>query len=113
MKSLVLAFSLIAFAASAYANDAKQKSSDASKPAMSQSNKPSSDKSAAAGASGDKSFDQMDKNKDGQISRAEWNAARGTGASGGTGKSGGSTGGSGGASTGSGKTGGATPSTGK
>src|SRR3954463_15512803 len=68
LKSAALAFSLIALAASAYAagDTAKQKSGSTQSPSMSQ-NQPSS-------------FESLDKNHDGQISRAEWDAGQKSGA---------------------------------
>lgn len=85
VKPLLLSFSLFAFAAaSAYADDAaKQKSETQAKPPMSQSEaKPSGSASggASAGAGGSTAgaarmdFDKADTNKDGQLSRAEFDA---------------------------------------
>ena len=97
LKSVALAFSLAAFAmASAYANDTSKQSSTSSKsPSMSQSSSStpsssgassssSSQKSAASGgsssSSSSKSFDQLDKDHDGKLSREEYNAAQGSSA---------------------------------
>jgi hypothetical protein len=87
---LVISFSLLAFAAHA-ADDAKNKQTQ-SKPSMSQGAKSSG--SASAGASGSKSagassaFERADTNKDGRLSRAEFDAAMKKGGSGAsTGKS--------------------------
>lgn len=71
VKRLLVTLSLFAFAAaSAYAND---------------TSKHKSTKSSAGGTSGatsTQSFEQLDKNHDGKVSRQEWNAAHRSGASG-------------------------------
>jgi len=83
LKSLVLGMSLVAFAcASAYANDAsKNKSDSQAKPSSSQT---SSTKSSSARFD----FDKADKNKDGQLSRAEFDAMTHGGSSASAGASG-------------------------
>jgi len=70
IKPLAVAFSLLAFASvSAFADDAKKnQSASQAKPSMSQS-----DTKSSAGATR-LDFDKADKNKDGQLSRAEFDA---------------------------------------
>ena len=86
---LVVSFSLLAFASHA-ADDAKNKQVQ-SKPSMSQGAKSSG--SASAGASGSKSagatsaFERADTDKDGKLSRAEFDAAMKKGGGASTGKS--------------------------
>lgn len=103
---LLISFSLLAFAAQA-ADDAKKNQAGA-KPSMSQTGDAKASGSASAGASGAKAkssakmdFDKLDTNKDGQLSRTEFEAMHKSGASAGKtsspAKS--STGASGGAST--------------
>lgn len=84
IKPLAVVFALLAFAAvSAYAEDAKKNEAGSqAKPSMSQSDsKPSGSASAGGSASTRAStgatrldFDKADKNKDGQLSRAEFDA---------------------------------------
>lgn len=69
LKPLLLSLSMLALASgAAYAQEAK-KSDPQAKPSMSQSGSAST--GASAGARYD--FDKADKNKDGQLSRAEFN----------------------------------------
>src|SRR2546421_2503 len=101
VKPLLLSFSLLAFAG-AYADDAKDKSADQSKPSTSQSQTggaggaasssggTATSPGAAAGGtsssssakSGDAEFDKLDKNHDGMISREEGKAGHASGAAG-------------------------------
>jgi hypothetical protein len=84
IKPLAVVFSLLAFASvSAFAEDAKKnQTSSQAKPSMSQSDSKSSGSASAGGASSTRSsagatrldFDKADKNKDGQLSRAEFDA---------------------------------------
>jgi hypothetical protein len=103
---LLISFSLLAFAAQA-ADDAKKNQSKQPTASSQGAAKPSTSGSASAGASGAKAkssakmdFDKLDTNKDGQLSRAEFEAMHKSGAS--TGKTSSpaksSTGASGGAS---------------
>lgn len=78
IKPLLLSFSMLAFACGAYASDdAKNKSSTSAKPTTSQSGSASSgtsgSASSGASASAKYDFDKADKNKDGQLSRTEFN----------------------------------------
>lgn len=84
IKPLAVVFSLLAFASvSAFAQDAKKnQTSSPAKPSMSQSDTKASG-SASAGSSSARAastgatrldFDKADKNKDGQLSRAEFDA---------------------------------------
>jgi hypothetical protein len=102
IKPLLLSMSLLAFAAgSAYAQDTKKPSDTQAKPSTSQSGSSSAGTSGSAsgGASAkrdDKSaqydFDKADKNKDGQLSRSEFNEMmKGSASAGGSTPGGGST----------------------
>jgi hypothetical protein len=75
IKPLLLSLSMLALASGAAyaADDAKNKSAQA-KPATPQASSPSTGASggATSGASAKYDFDKADKNKDGQLSRAEF-----------------------------------------
>ena len=71
IKPLLIGLSLLGLACSgAYANDAKQKSDTQAKAASASSGGSSG---AATGASARYDFDKADKNKDGRLSRSEFN----------------------------------------
>lgn len=83
IKPLAVVFALLAFAVvSAYAEDAKKNEAGSqAKPSMQGDSKPSGSASAGGSASTRAStgatrldFDKADKNKDGQLSRAEFDA---------------------------------------
>jgi len=89
LKSLMLSLSLLAFAGAATADDAKKARADApaSKPAMSQSGAASAGQTGTTAAKKDEQrpaakkpaaarydFDKADTNKDGMLSREEFNA---------------------------------------
>ncbi len=83
IKPLAVAFSLLAFASvSAFADDAKKdQTSSATKPSSSQSSTKSSGSASSGGSTSAKSsgatrldFDKADKDHDGKLSRAEFDA---------------------------------------
>jgi hypothetical protein len=76
VKPLLLSLSLLAFAAaSAYAADATKSKDAQAKPSVSQSNKAAGSASGGSTAGATRlDFDKADKNHDGQLSRAEFEA---------------------------------------
>ena len=88
LKSLMLSLSLLAFAGAAHADDAKKARADVpAKPAMSQSGAASAGQTGTTAAKKDEQrpaakkpaaarydFDKADTNKDGMLSREEFNA---------------------------------------
>jgi hypothetical protein len=105
IKPLLLSLSMLALACgTAQANDAKGKSDAQAKPSTSQSGSASSGASGSASSGGTGStagsarpdFDKADKNKDGQLSRTEFNdMLKGSASAGGSTAAGGSTSGAG------------------
>lgn len=94
---LLISFSLLAFAAQA-ADDAKKNQSKQPTASSQGAAKPSTSGSASAGASGAKAkssarmdFDKLDTNKDGQLSRTEFEAMHKSSAGASSGKSSSST----------------------